>query len=232
MADLTWGMGVLETTPSINGAPGQSASWTQIDTPQENTLKLTPTAGTRKQAIEEGGGIVGSKKGKNTFVLEFDLFVKKGVNRPFQDNDGQIDGHHAFRYTPEDSTTEGFLIENSEVSCEERFSTEEGKMLHYVVDVQKPASGNALKPYGGNNLTVDKTELYFSNAADTTGKTVTATSTGNVTASSSESWCTVTTSGKTTTVKVTSHTGSAPREALVTITADGKTASVKVLQIP
>ena len=132
MAILAWGKGLLETTPCVDGAPAESPKWTAIDTPKEGTLKLTPTAGQETTATEEGGDIVDSRTGKTTYQLEFELFVKKGIARPFTDNDGVITGEHAWRYTPEDETTEGFLIERSSVRVEESFETAQGKMLKYV----------------------------------------------------------------------------------------------------
>lgn len=80
MAVLSWGKCGLETTPSVNGAPDAAAQWKAIDTPKENTTKITPTAGTEKTATEEGGELVDVRYGKNTYTLEFDLFVKKACN--------------------------------------------------------------------------------------------------------------------------------------------------------
>lgn len=147
MSILSWGKGLLETTPSVDGAPTQTPKWTAIDTPKEGTLKLTPTAGQETTATEEGGDIVDSRTGKTTYQLEFELFVKKGVERPFTDNDGVIAGEHAFRYTPEDETTEGFLIDRSSVRVEERFETAQGKMLKYVARCLKPKTGKTVKEY-------------------------------------------------------------------------------------
>lgn len=150
MAILSWGKGLLETTPSTNGAPATGATWTAIDTPKKDTLKVTPTAGEEQTAQEEGGDEVDSRVGANSFLLEWDLFVKKGKKRPFDDVDGVISGNHAFRYTPEDPDTEGFLIENSTVSAEESYATADGKLIHYKARVLKPAEGKKLKPYYKN----------------------------------------------------------------------------------
>ena len=79
MAILSWGKCKIETTPSTDGAPGSSASWTELDTPKEDTTKVTPTAGTEKTATEEGGELVDVRYGKNTYTLEFEIFVKKGT---------------------------------------------------------------------------------------------------------------------------------------------------------
>ena len=147
MAILAWGKGLLETTPCVDGAPAESPKGTAIDTPKEGTLKLTPTAGQETTATEEGGDIVDSRTGKTTYQLEFELFVKKGIARPFTDNDGVITGEHAWRYTPEDETTEGFLIERSSVRVEESFETAQGKMLKYVARCLKPKAGKTVKEY-------------------------------------------------------------------------------------
>lgn len=145
MSQLSWGKCTIEKASSTKGTPAEQ--WTAIDTPKEDTTKLTPTAGTEKTATEEGGDLVDSRTGKNTYQFEFDLFVKKGGTRPFEDVDGVIAGEWAFRLTPEDEETEGFQIDRSTVRCEESYSTADGKMLHYVVKVLKPATGKSVKPY-------------------------------------------------------------------------------------
>lgn len=147
MSILSWGKCTIFKTESTNGAPAQSASWTEIETPKEDTTKLTPTAGTEKIATEEGGEIVDALYGKNTFQLEFDIFVKKGKTRPFTDNDGVVSGEWAFRVVPADTACEGLLIDRAVVRVEENYSTADGILLHHVVKCLKPASGNTVKPY-------------------------------------------------------------------------------------
>lgn len=230
MAILAWGKCKIEFATSEAGAP--NGAWTEIDTPKEDTTKITPTAGTEVNATEEGGDVVDSRTGKNSYTFEFDLFVKKGVARPFDDNDGIIAGEFAFRITPEDKSTEGSQIDRCSLRVEESYTTADGKILHYVAKCLKPAVGKIVKEYVANGLTIDKTKLYFGNAADNTGKVVTATSTGNVTASKDASWITLSTSGKTTTVKVTANDTGNVRTGVVTITADGKSSRVDVTQIP
>lgn len=147
MALLGWGKPLIETTTSTDGAPGASATWKEIDTPKDGTTKLNPTAGTEQEAIEEGGEIVDSRTGKNKYTFEFDLFVKKGKTRPWDDVDGVIAGEHAIRVTPEDDTCEGIQIDRCTLRCEENYSTAEGKLLHYVAKVLKPKTGKMVKPY-------------------------------------------------------------------------------------
>lgn len=147
MSVLSWGKCTITHTTSTDGAPGASATWTEIDTPKEDTTKLTATAGTEKTATEEGGDIVDVLYGKNTYQLEFDIFVKKGSTRPFTSNDGIISGEHAFRVVPADEACEGIQIDRSVVRVEESYSTADGILLHYVAKCLKPATGNTVKPY-------------------------------------------------------------------------------------
>ena len=149
MSQLSWGKIALEHAISTKGAPAEQ--WTAIDTPKEGTTKLIPTAGTEITATEEGGEVVDSRTGKTTYQFEFDLFVKKGGTRPFEDVDGVISGEHAFRLTPEDEECEGFQIDRSTVRCEESYSTADGILLHYVAKVLKPATGKSVKPYTKTN---------------------------------------------------------------------------------
>lgn len=232
MAILSWGKCLIQHADSVNGAPSAGATWTDIDTPKQDTTKITPTAGNEITATEEGGDVVDSRTGKNSYVFEFDLFVKKGVPRPFDDNDGIINGEHAFRVIPEDASNEGAQIDRSTLRVEENYTTADGKILHYVAKCLKPAAGKIVKPYVSRGLKTDKAELYFSGAADTTGKTITVTSTGNVTAASSESWATVKTSGKTVTVTVSANSTGNARTAVLTLTADGISSQITVMQIP
>ena len=183
-------------------------------------------------ANEEGGDVVDVRSGKNTYSLEFDQFVKKGKARDFEDEDGLVPGEFAIRLIPEDEATEGLLIERATIRVEENYSATDGKIRHVVVKAIKPAAGKTLKPYTHNGLTVSLSELFFTSAADTTGKAITVTSTANPTAVSSERWVTAETSGKTVKVKVEGNTTGKPRKAVVTITADGKSAIIEVTQIP
>jgi hypothetical protein len=80
-----------------------------------------------------------------------------------------------------------------------------------------------------NVLLVTPVELTFGSAADTTGKTITATATGTLAAVSDQSWATVTVSGNTATVKVSANTG-AERTANIALADDDRQVVVPVTQ--
>lgn len=148
MASISWGKPTaFETAPSDNGAPAASATWTSIETPKENSLKINVTAGSETTATEEGGGLVDIRFNANTYTLEFDEFVKKGKQPTFQDVDGVVAGEHAFRFLPEDDTCEGRLIERATVRVEETFTTADGIIRHHVARCLKPKTGNTVKVY-------------------------------------------------------------------------------------
>lgn len=150
MSLLSWGKPDIETTTSTDGAPAAPETWKTIDTPKDTTTKLTPTAGTETEALEEGGDVVDSRTGKNKYQFEFDHFVKKGAQRPWDDADGIIEGEHAFRLTPEDADCEGIQIDRCTLRVEESYTTADGIMLHYVAKVLKPKTGKMVKPYFKN----------------------------------------------------------------------------------
>lgn len=80
MAVLSWGKCKIETTPSTNGAPADNAEWKALDTPKEDTTKITPTAGTEKTATEEGGELVDVRYGKTPIHSNLTCLSKKVQN--------------------------------------------------------------------------------------------------------------------------------------------------------
>lgn len=107
-------------------------------------------------------------------------------------------------------------------------------LVEFTITPMSVSSGKAIYAYDGTaRLEVTPTSLEFTSAADTTGKTITASSTGNVTYAAGDAgadWITVTRSSKVVTVKVGANANSEARTANVTIIADGLTAVVPVTQ--
>lgn len=147
MAQLSWGKPSIEFGKcGANGAA--PTTWTKLAyDPVENSTKLTPTKGEKKEAKVEGGENEAVKYAKNTFVFEFEVRAAKGRTKPIEDSDGVVDGEYAVRLTPEDPTVEGILIDKATVSVEETFDTAEGKKWKYTFDVLKPVEGNQVKSY-------------------------------------------------------------------------------------
>ncbi len=229
MAQLSWGKPTIEFGKcGVNGAA--PSVWTKLPyDPVENSTKLTPTKGEKKEAKVEGGENEAVKYAKNTFVFEFEVRAALGRTKPIIDSDGVVEGEYAIRLTPEDAACEGILIDRATVSVEETYDTAEGKKWKYTFDVLKPNTGDQVKSYLAQALSVSPASLVFEKEADTTGKAITVTATGAVAATSSETWATVTVASKVATVKVVANTGPL-RTAIVTLVADGKTSVVTVYQ--
>lgn len=228
---LKWGKPTIEI--GLIGANGAAPTdWIKLDIPVENSTKLTSAKGDKKEAKEEGGGVVAVRYGENNYTLEFELYAKGDNEKPIPEVNGVITQEYAVRITPENASLPGKQLDLVHFSIEDTFDAENGEKWKYTGDVLKPTLGNKIKPYSANGLAVTPSALYFGNTADSTGKPVTVTSTANPTATSSESWCTVTTAAKVVTVKVAANSGAEARTAAITITADSKTSKVAVMQIP
>jgi hypothetical protein len=145
MAVLNWGKPLIELAPL--GASDAIGAYVATSTPQENSAQLTTTKGDKKEAKEEGGGVVDTKYNKSGYSFVFKLFVKKGETRPIPDEDGVILTNYAVRMTPEDTTTTGFLMEKTAASVVETWSSDEGSLLEYTFDGLVPPAGKILKPY-------------------------------------------------------------------------------------
>lgn len=161
MSVLSWGKCRILKCDSVNGAPSENLTlttdlddWTAVDTPKEDTTKLTATAGNEVTATEEGGETVDVRYNKNSFELEFDIFVKKNGTRPFPDDDGLIAGEHSILVIPEDEDCEGLQIDRAHGRVEQSYSTADGILLHYVFKALKPAAGKMVKAFIASSLTV------------------------------------------------------------------------------
>lgn len=122
-----------------------SAKWTKLPTPKENTTKLTPTKGDKKEAPIEGGENEAVKYSANKYVLEYVLRRLAGRKKPYKDVNGVIQNRFAVFVQPEDITVPGPRIDETVVSLADEFSTEEGGILTYNHDAIKPETGNIVK---------------------------------------------------------------------------------------
>lgn len=147
MSILSWGKPTVEIVAASAGAVPETPTWIVLPEIQEGTAKLTPTKGTKNEKTAEGGDLVDIRYGKTKYSFECMLFVKSGDEKPIEDEDGVITDNYCLRLTPEDEAQEGFIMENTVASCEESWSSADGKMWKYTFDGIKPANGNMLKPY-------------------------------------------------------------------------------------
>lgn len=106
-------------------------------------------------------------------------------------------------------------------------------LVEFTVTPMAVTSGASIIAVPKTLLVVSPTSLTFTSAADSTGKTITATSVGNLTYANVPSdveWATVTRTGKVATVKVSANANSDARTTTLTIIADGNTVYVPITQ--
>ncbi len=142
---LSWGECTIETSPV------GSSTWKSVGTVKDGSTKLSTQAGEEHLAKEEGGAVIARRVGCSTYTFEFDVFIGAGDKRPFDDEDGIIEGEHQFRVTPKSKKAVGFTIARSNVSCEDNYTTAEGILLHYVAKCLKPEKGKTITPFENTN---------------------------------------------------------------------------------
>ena len=133
-------------TECVDGAPDDD-NWRELPTPKEDTTQLTSSAGTEKEATEEGGALADYMPAKNTYEAEWDEFVKKGEEPSFEDEDGVIDGEWSLRIEAQDKDCPAIRIDRAVLRVEDSFATADGILRKYVAKALKPASGNSVKYY-------------------------------------------------------------------------------------
>lgn len=147
MSVLSWGGPLVEFAKLADGKLPEEAKWDKMPEIKQGTAQLTTEAGEKTEALDEFGNVVDTRTAKSKYTFECQIFVKKGDKRPIEDEDGVIIDNYAVRVTPEDPTTEGFIMGNTSVSVEETWSSADGKLLKYTFAGLKPETGKILKPY-------------------------------------------------------------------------------------
>lgn len=151
MSVLTWGEPTVEFTELTNGAnPAAGATWTAFEEIQQNSAQLSTEEGDTTDALDEGGDVVDSRRGKNRYTFTFALFRKRGDDKPIEDVDGVITKEYAIRLRPEDATLTGWQMNRCKVSIAESWTSADGTLWTYTFRGLKPASGNVLIDYAGS----------------------------------------------------------------------------------
>lgn len=221
-------------------------SMTKIGKTYKDSCKLTQDASDVTEHFEEGRlAPVVRRKTKKMPKLVFQLMdadatllgtlIGGTVTNGVWGFDGTVDAaNKAVRVKSEQGLWIDIPNGDIEAIVNAEFSDKGIFLLDVTVTPLAVTAGNPILAYDGTTgLVVSPTTLSFTSAADAVGKTITATSTGNLTyagADSSADWISVTRSGKVATVKVTANLNSEARTANVTLIADGITAVVPVTQ--
>ena len=225
---VSWGKPKIEYAEiSAAGVIGQ---YHQFDTPVEDSTELTTSEGEKKEAKEEGGGVVDTYRKKNNYSLAFELFIKKGGIKPIEDNDGIIEAKYAIRVTPEDGACVGFILKKCSASVQETWKSADGGRWKYTFDALVPSTGKMLEPYIAESLTASPSSISMVAAGTAQSVTITG-STGALTATTNRGWITATVSGTTVSIAGEALSGTRTRSGIVTIAdASGNAVNVVVTQ--
>ena len=145
---LKWGKPLLEIIKLVDGEiPSASPQWTALDNPVQNSTQLETTEGDVTEANGEGGELVDAYVKASTYSLTFQLFAKKGSEKPIEDEDGVILDEYAIRLTPEDDTLPGFMLPRCRVSVVDTFTSADGERWQYTFRALKPTTGKMKQEY-------------------------------------------------------------------------------------
>ena len=141
MAAIGWGKPRI----FIKDLDAETPAWKEVPTPVEDSTKLTPTKGDKKEAPLEGGDNEDVRYTKNTYELAYQIRIAKGKVMPIKHDDGVVAHKYAVAVQPEDATVPGIMIERSTVSVEDPFTSTDGGSFTYTHDALKPTTGTMVK---------------------------------------------------------------------------------------
>lgn len=244
--NISWGKVTIKVRPYKATAYGSGDTWTELSVPVEGSTQMNITEGETKEAKQEGGAIVDSVTGDNTYELVFRLFVKKSDAAqpyPIEVVNGKTTVEYAAVLIPEDAECVGIDMPRANVRCIEQFSSDEGITLEYhfkaiLDDVASNVNGhygngkliNLVVPdAAGSNMLASPSSLNF--PADAGALGVILVNAGSApTASGAAAWITPTLTQNAVIFTVSANTGSA-RTSTVTLTdSNGKTCNVVISQ--
>lgn len=132
MAVIGWGK------PRVFVKKVGDTSWFELPTAVEGTTSLATTKGSKTEAKIEGGENEDVRYSKNTYALTLNIRAAKNRKRPFDDNDGIIDGNYEVMLQPEDAEVDGIYMQKSTVSVEDTWTAADGGVWAYTFDALKP----------------------------------------------------------------------------------------------
>lgn len=144
---LSWGKPKIEYVKLENGDLPNSPVWKVFPTPVENSTKLATDEGESKEAKEEGGEVIATRKSANKYKLEFEIYNTDDLTDPIPDNDGIVLDQYAVRLTPENTSAKGFIIDRASVSIVDTWDSEIGGKKKFIFTVLKPKTGKMIKEY-------------------------------------------------------------------------------------
>lgn len=139
---LLWGKPKSFEVATLTG--GTAGTYRALELPKNGSLTLSSEAGETVEALEEGGDVVDSYTKSNKYTVEWDEFVKNGVDPAFEDVNGIVDGEFSLRWTGRNKTVPGLLVKRCTVHVTPSFTTADGYLRHHKATVLAPTDGSAM----------------------------------------------------------------------------------------
>ena len=121
----------------------ENGKWEKTPTPAENTTKLTPTKGEKKEATVEGGDPEDIKYNANKYALEYQIRRTSGRKMPISHDDGVVAHRYAIVVVPENRLAPGPYLPETAVSVDDAFTTADGGTDLYTHD----ADGDSMRDW-------------------------------------------------------------------------------------
>jgi len=139
MSNLAWGK------PRLFIKEVGSTSWSELNTPVEDSTELQATKGDKLEAPIEGGSNEDVKYKDSTYAVVYNIRKFKGRAVPFPNTNGVASKHYAFMLMPEDAENIGFYIEDTSVTIDDTFTAADGAIWAIQHDAIAASSGNTVK---------------------------------------------------------------------------------------
>lgn len=154
MAVIGWGK------PRVFVKKVGDTSWSELPTAVEGSTSLATTKGSKTEAKIEGGENEDVRYSKNTYALTLNIRAAKARKRPFDDNDGIIEGNYEVMLQPEDAEVDGFYMQKSTVSVEDTWTAADGGVWVYTFDALKPDDNTDQVKWGVVSVGTDGTPEF------------------------------------------------------------------------
>lgn len=211
---------------------GNIGKWKTLDNPKEDTTSMETKAGDKDEWFGEGHEKVDSYQKTSDYSLKFELFAKKGYEKPIPDVNGRITDNYAIRVIPEDPTCYGIFMPRCSVSCEETWSGKDTSLWKYTFDALKSPDTEELMDYFvyANLLVLSDNYVAFTKASGEQTVTAEIGAGTTITVSEELDWITTEVSGETISISASANSGEKRKGFITLTTDDGKSCQLKVIQ--
>lgn len=217
-------------------ANGNLGEWVSCDVPKLDSTQLNTTEGDKTEYKQEGGSLVDNDVKESTYEFTFQLYAKKGGQKPISTTNGLTTKNYAVMVIPNDPECYGFVIHKTSVSCLDSYTSADGILWEYKFTGLQTDDHDNIFDYiiYSEILQTNKNSLIFTADADSEGQTVTAeieaSETLTATVPTTDSWCTTSVSNGIVTITVSENTQTNPRSTIITLNAGNRSTTLKVYQ--